>query len=192
MPQALRRSGSGSDAGAPLCRALEEEDHGGRHRHAPESGFRRRQGVSGIRPRLRYPVHRLHRAHHAPRDADARADARAGCSLTFFSWNTSCVSGFPHACRKSFLQALPAGSVSPLPLRGARRSCPEGMASFLPSGVFGEGESPSFSPPPRGAGGRVPLREKGNFPPSRSLFASLSVNKKGIKGGGLILSVREV
>lgn len=39
--------------------------------------------------------------------------------IVFPSWNTSCVSGFPRVCRKSFLQALPAGSVSPLPLRGA-------------------------------------------------------------------------
>ena len=39
--------------------------------------------------------------------------------IVFPSWNTSCVSGFSRVCRKSFLQALPAGSVSPLPLRGA-------------------------------------------------------------------------
>ena len=150
MPQALRRSGSGSDAGAPLCRALQEEEHGGRHRHAPESGFRRRQGVSGIRPRLRHPVHRLHRAHHAPRDVDARA----GCP--------HCLSFMEHLVRIRISTRLPevfpsgpsggqrfpltparraCRTFPPAPRHGARRVCPEGTASFLPSGVFGEGVS---------------------------------------------------
>lgn len=108
MPQALRRSGSGSDAGAPLCRALQTEEHGGRHRHAPESGFRRRQGVTGIRftgctARITLRVTSM--------------PVRA-VPIVSPSWNTSCVSGFSRVCRKSFLQALPAGSVSPLPLHG--------------------------------------------------------------------------
>lgn len=200
MPQALRRSGSGSDAGAPLCRALQEEDHGGRHRHASESGFRRRQGVTGIRftgctaritlrvtprpvpmPVRAVPLPSLHGIPRAYQDFHTPAG-----SLSFRPFRRAAFPPYPCAARAC--RTLP-------PAPGTARAVParKGWHLFSLPGSSGREKAPRFPRLRRAREGVLPLREKrGDLPLSGAFFTPLSVNKKGIKGGGLILSVREV